>query len=168
MKRYKITNTTIKPLIQDRQGNDIRPMRDRVGHPVEIVTGKKPNEMMHQIYPNHYIILDEVTQGMLNLYQKRVIRIEEAKDISEELRQFASQPEQAQVDPAPHKAIPADIGARAALIGEVTPLVETQKAVNPDGDPGNTVKAPRGGMKKGAEQVKSETAKTGVASYTEG
>lgn len=155
-KRYKITNTTIKPIIQDRYGNDIRPMRNRVGHPVEIVTGKKPHEVTQQIFPGAYIVVEEVTQGMLNLYKKRVIRIEEAKDIADELRQFASQPLEPSEEPR-HKPIPSDIGARAALIGEVVSAPALQVAVNPDGESPNTMKAPRGGMQK---KPSGDTAKT--------
>ena len=163
-KLYKITNTTVKPLKTNKNGQDIRPLRDRVGHWVQFPHPSKANELLI-VYPNRHVIVDTVTDGILGLFRKGLVGITEMGDISDELKKLAfkpgekkgereavltPEPEMMQVptpEPVEEKEedLSVDTKGKASYMGSP---VEEERLVNPDGEPNFIAKAPKGGLKK--------------------
>ena len=139
--RWKVTNSTIKPMKTDAKGNDIRPIRDRVGHPVEFPNGKVVGGKLQLItlYQNKSIMVDDIDDVILRQYKRGYVTIEKT-DISDELERFAFKKEdKVESAPAPDSK------------GAAVPMGETRgedKPVNPDGEPNFVAKAPHGGLKK--------------------
>lgn len=180
--RWKITNTTIKPLKTNKKGQDIRPLRDRVGHAVQFADPSNQDSLI-MVYPNRHVTVDEVSRGILNLYKKGLVGITEVGDITEELKKLATkpksdptevpsvtpstEPEMLIAEPAKEEAKdegemlkveppPAAEKPEEDLFGKATPMGESpdheEKLVNPDGEPNFVAKAPKGGMKKKKKQ----------------
>lgn len=147
--RYKITNTTQKPLKTNARGEDLRPVRDRVGHGVQFLL-TNPDELI-TLYANQNVIVDRINDGVLRLFRKRLISVETVADIADELRKLAFKP--ADVEALIPTQAPAAAPVEAAL--EKTnarsyPMGETREgdAVNPDGEPNFIAKAPKGGLSR--------------------
>lgn len=136
---YEIINASVKPLQTDRYGNDIRPMRDRVGFSIGIVTGKPPHEVHNLVHPGASLRVSEMTEGIMKLARKGYITVSQVTDIGEELKKFAAQPVESA--PIPAKEIPADVRATSSMMGEEPTHFMAQKTVNPDGEPPSHVQA---------------------------
>lgn len=99
-RRFKISNTTIKPLKTDKMGRDIRPLRDRVGHAVQFSNPRNSSELVI-IYPKRSVTVDTVTDGILGLYKKGLVGVTEVGDIADELKKLAFKKEPAAAEKAP-------------------------------------------------------------------
>lgn len=142
-KRYKVINTTIKPLKTNAKGEDIRPITDRVGYGIQFRLDN-PEELV-TLYAGQSRIVDRLNDGLFKLFRKHLVRIELIHDIADELQIFAKKTE-APV-PAPESVaapvVPEDIKARSYPMGETR---GEEKLVNPDGEPNFVAKAPKGGL----------------------
>lgn len=93
MKRYKVTNTTQKPPKLNAQGRDVRPIRDRVGNPVQFVVEGRNGSRKVTIQAGRSAIVEDLNEGMLKLFRKGLIVVEPIKDISDELKHFTKKVE---------------------------------------------------------------------------
>lgn len=144
--RYKITNTTVKPPRLNARGEDLRPVKDRVGHPVQFYLNN-PEELI-TLYANKSVIVDRINDGVLGLFRRKLISVETMTDIADELKKLAFKPTEQELPPA---EVP--VSAEAALEKmnvKSYPMGETREgdAVNPDGEPNFVAKAPKGGMSR--------------------
>jgi len=98
-RKYKIINTTIKPLRRDpKTGADLRSSTEKVGHPVSFRNEKDQVVLVHQSQPR---IVDELSEGILRLQRGGFIHIEEIDDVITALRQHAVPPKAQAVAAAP-------------------------------------------------------------------
>lgn len=145
--RYKITNTTVKPLKTNARGEDIRPIKQRVGHGVQIVLSQ-PEEHITLYIPGASKIVDRLSEGVIKMHRKGDISVEIINDIADELRNFTAKPKADEVEGQKESS-------RAVKVLEETnaksyPMGETRESelVNPDGEPNFVAKAPKGGMSR--------------------
>jgi hypothetical protein len=142
--RYKITNTTVKPLKTNARGEDIRPIKQRVGHGVQIVLSQ-PEEHITLYIPGASKIVDRLSEGVIKMHRKGDISVEIINDIADELRNFTAKP---MVD------VPQEPSRAAKVLEETNaksyPMGETRESelVNPDGEPNFVAKAPKGGLSR--------------------
>jgi hypothetical protein len=164
IKRYKITNTTQKSPKYNAQGRDVRPIRDRVGHPVQFVIDGRSGPSAITIQIGRTVIVDDINEGILKLFRKGFITVEPIKDIADELRLFTKQREKEIVaepvetlpsEPEPEQPVsilepepvspyegrmPDSVKAKAVPMGETH---DGDRLVNPDGDPNFLSRAKR-------------------------
>jgi hypothetical protein len=144
--RYKITNTTQKPLRTNARGEDLRPVKERVGHGIQFHLSN-PDELI-TLYANQNVIVDRINDGVLRLFRKRLISVETVADIADELRKLAFKPAEQE---APAQPPPASVdGALEKMNARSYPMGETREgeAVNPDGEPNFVARAPKGGLSR--------------------
>lgn len=150
-KKYKITNTTIKPpRPHPRTGKDMRPAVERVGHGVSIRLGENDQII---VQPQRARLFDTLTEGMLRLRDGGFINIEEIGDVSDVLKNHVAgtKKDVFAPDAAASAAIldsthpSTDRLARSVAMGEDRHVQASGKemdgAINPDGDPNFLVKA---------------------------
>jgi len=145
--RYKITNTTVKPLKTNARGEDIRPIKERVGHGVQFRLDN-PEELI-TLYVGNNVIVDRINDGVLKLFRKRLISVETVADITDELRKFAFKPSASDLPVGPQTNMPVE-QALEKTNAKSYPMGETREhdAVNPDGEPNFVAKAPKGGLSR--------------------
>jgi hypothetical protein len=146
--RYKITNTTAKPLKTNARGEDIRPIKHRVGHGVQIVLSQ-PEEHVTLYTPGSSKIVDRLSEGVIKMHKRGDISVEIINDIADELRNFTAKPavEAPQEASRATKALE-DMNAKSYPMGET----RESDLVNPDGEPNFVAKAPKGGMSRAKKQ----------------
>lgn len=169
-KRYRITNTTVKPLKTDRNGRDIRPLRDRQGHTVSFPNpdAPSPDKALVLLYPRKHVTVGQITDGILGLFKKGYVGITELGDISDELKKLTfkpskdgeaeamplPEPEMLRVEspelPTPAKEPEEEVMAKAIPMGETH---GEDALVNPDGEPNFVARAPKGGFKKKKDKL---------------
>lgn len=141
--KYKVTNTTVKPVRRDIHGADTRPAVERVGHPVKFKDGDADNAPDRILQSGQHCIVSHVNSGLLGLQRGGFVRIEKIDDISTALREHAYDGKAVQTRTKPKRK------ATAVEMGKDTYSQrsgsEHEGAVNPDGDPNFLVKAKRGG-----------------------
>ncbi len=72
MTKYKVRNTTSKEPIYDKNGRDLRSLEEKVGHLVGF-TDSQGNRI--RLHPNKEVILNEITNGLLNLQNEGLVHI---------------------------------------------------------------------------------------------
>ncbi len=157
--KYKITNTTVKPVKKGPNGTDLRTAVEKVGHAVQFRNAKDQVIVLH---PGRMTIIEDVDPGLLNLQRGGFIKIEPIKDISAALKEHALQ-DSAGLDARKKAAEGRKNENRKATAVEMGKDTHSQKggaehddAVNPDGDPNFLAKAPSKktkGRTKGTEVV---------------
>ncbi len=162
--KFKITNTTVKPVKKGPNGTDLRTAVEKVGHAVQFRNAKDQVIVLH---PGRMTIIEDVDPGLLNLQRGGFIKIEPIKDISAALKEHALQ-ESAGLD-ARKKAAEErkndNRKARAVEMGKDTHSqqggAEHEDAKNPDGDPNFIARASskktKGGRNKGSEVANVNT-----------
>ena len=177
-KRYKITNTTVRPVKTNSRGQDTRTVRERVGNLVGFVI----NGTHIMLRPGKSTIISNVDEGILGLYRAKKVRIDVIEDIADELKLFAERPPQTEaVAPKkeePRAEAPKEVKKEESVLftkeespfepkrekeaptGKAVPMGETShdgdKLVNPDGEPNFVAKAPKGGPKRKKKASESD------------
>ena len=89
--RYKLINTTIKPLLRDkRTGKDLRTAVEKVGHPVQF-RDKKDNVIAIPAGRHRIVEESEITGGILGLKRGGFIDIQSIKSIGDALKEYSLQ-----------------------------------------------------------------------------
>jgi hypothetical protein len=143
--RYKITNTTVKPLKTNARGEDIRPIKQRVGYGVQIQL-TNPEEYVTLFSSGQSKIVDRLSEGVIKLHRRGDISVEIINDIADELRNFTAKPkvEEPVVESPKANKMLEETNSKSYPMGET----HESGLVNPDGEPNFVAKAPKGGMSR--------------------
>lgn len=150
MSKYKIINTTIKPVrAHPKTGVDQRTWTEKLGHGVQF---RSPQGEIIKVDTNRPRITDYLNEGMLRLQRGEFIRIEEIGDVTEVLKKHALtkesklssvlEPDEAATNSIAHSAAAERQRAVAVEMGKDNTVARGEgHMVNPDGDPNFVVRA---------------------------
>ena len=137
--KYRIINTTIKPVARNAKGDDIRKAMDRVGHPVKFKEGK--NDIV--LHAGQVRLVSEINPGVMSLQRAGYVKIEKVDDMSEALKDHVYNSETVK-EPVTETPM---VKAFEMRHEDYSHASELEGAVNPDGNPNFLVKAPKGNKK---------------------
>lgn len=166
--RFKITNTTVKPIRKGKNGEDLRTMTEKVGHSVQF---RDEHDRAVILTQGRSAIINSLLPGIMELQRGGFVTIEPITDIAAALKEHSLQAEQeraAKRQAAEAKKADPNVTrkARAVEMGKDTHEQrggsEHEDAVNPDGNPNFLAKASKNRKRKGVKDGLS--ADTGVQS----
>ena len=135
--KYRVINTTIKPVVRNSKGDDVRKALDKIGHPVKFKEGK--NDVV--LHAGQMRLVTDLNPGVMALQRGGYVKIEKVEDMNEALKDHVYRPEN--VVETPHE----ELKVRAVEMGlddyKQQEGSEHEGAVNPDGNPNFLVKVKR-------------------------
>lgn len=153
-KKYKVTNTTVKP--PNASGKDLRDWTAKQGHGVQF---RSPQNDVVKVYPGKPRITDYVNEGMSRLQRGGFIRIDPINGVEEVLRLHAHNKDDRTSHPASaeekafrdssHESATERPRVSAVEMGQDTTVARGEDhAVNPDGNPNFVVTANKNAKRK--------------------
>lgn len=151
MRRFRVTNTTVKKPKYNKEGKDVRTVTEKVGHAVQ---WRDEKDALIQLYPSRSKIVDKILPSIQSLADGMYVKIELIDSIGKVLAEHTQRESEARSKARTEakkkrkkskKAKAVEMGKDGHGQGSGT---EHEGATNPDGDPNFLVKAPRGGKKK--------------------
>lgn len=138
MEKYKVTNTTIKPLVTDEKGRDVRKPSERRGHSVSF-SDKAGKTILLQA--GRFAVVEELDHALMKFEEDGLVKIEPIKDMGSVLEAFRAQGKQtATIEKTEAPRV------RMTEMGDAPIYAkggnEYEGAINPDGEPNFVVRAP--------------------------
>ncbi|NDC22588.1 MAG: hypothetical protein EBZ49_00435 [Proteobacteria bacterium] len=161
MEKYRIINTTVKPVRLDANGKDTRKTIERVGHGVQ---WRDEQDRVINLQANKQYFVNRIDGGLLGLARAGLIKIEKVDDVTDVLSEHVYQPKTVVAQATAKKATAVQMGLddHAEASGK-----EYEGAVNPDGDPNFLVTAHRDKSKRVRRQRNADTTGTEISGKAE-